>query len=638
MLELGPGEAQGTALYGETALAEARFVAVYHENTLLALTHVEARGSAFDDRYAGFYLDTVAAHPGRWDDPNHWAAPGWPSGAERTATVPAPLWGDRAITLPEGVNATVGEIVFTNGEHRNRIDGSGSLNFNGAQARITVTDAGAGWAEFDLGGPVSLSSGLTLDIQSVEADPFGPEFGALRLRGLWQGPGDLVKTGPGVASLTGGDKNFTGELRVEEGVLRITAPATPGQVASARVLSGGQLRLVSTGESRLYDLGVPLQLAGSGRDPAAVPEGDQRGILGSLRFDPFANDNGADLTRGVILSGDDPVSIHIDGTRNLLDVGGTVAGNTAFHKTGGGTLRLSGSSTTLFTSTVVNGTLRVDGDYDQLSVSLEPDGVLSGTGTLKNASGAGTVVLGPGEILSAESVSGLSYRFHLQSGSPPPLLRLQNDPPFDGGFNAANQFAVYLDVPPSAHPRFGFFSEASADLAAPTQSGAWSVYLRDEGENETYTLLTDEPNLFTSRHDGGTILGAGIGPTSYADWAAANDLPEGEDGPADNPFGTGPNLLNFALGLPAGIPPGLEDIQLGVTETGRLFARFRRAPALTGVVHVVEVTPDITDWSAPEILYDSDTDTLPTDFDQILVVDDQPQGATRFLRLKLHLK
>lgn len=697
-LELGTDPGQGSALYGQTDNPDARFVAVYHDDTLLALTHVEARGSAFDDRYADFYLDTVAAHPGRWgtlipnipgsgeirlefldaagsvletveatvqtgggtlalwlpatsdyiflpggngrwNDPNHWAAPGWPEGAGVEAVLPAPLWDNREILLPADLNVTLGELVFTNGPHRNRIAGAGALTFDGTSPRITVTDAGPGWAEFDLDHAVTLASTLVLDTTAVESDPFDPEFGALRLRGAWQGPGGLIKTGPGVASLTGENKSFTGELAVAEGVLRITEPATPAQVSAARVEAGGQLRLVSTGENREYNLGVPLQLEGSGRDPASVPEGGQLGILGALRFDPFANDNGAVLPGGVILSGNDPVSIHIDGTRNLLEIGGAVAGPASLSKTGGGTLRLSGGSVTGLSAEVYNGALRVDGDYPELSVSLHADGALSGTGTLKNASGAGTVVLGPVEILTAESVSGLSYRFYLQNGAPPPRLRLRNDPPFGGGFNAANQFALYLDSPPSAHPRFGFFSEASADLAVITESGAWSVYVRDEhSEEETYTLLTNAPDLFTSRQEGGTMLGAAIGPASFADWAAANDLPEGEDGPADNPFGTGPHLLNFALGLPAGIPPTLEDLQLGVTGNGHLFARFRQARGAGGVVVLVEITEDLTNWDGAEILYDSSGEpSAAPDFDRMLIVDEAPEGSTRFLRLRVIL-
>ena len=699
VLELGPGPGQGTAVYGETENPDARFVAIRDAaNNLLALTHVEARGSAFDDRYAGFYLDTVAAHTGRWgtlvpntlganviqlefldmtgrvleiqevifqpgggtqalwlpatseyiflpggdgrwNDPNHWAAPGWPEGAGVEAVLPAPLWDNREILLPADLNVTLGELVFTNGPHRNRIAGAGALTFDGTSPRITVTDAGPGWAEFDLDHAVTLASTLVLDTPAVESDPFDPEFGALRLRGAWQGPGGLVKTGAGVASLTGGGKDFTGELAVVEGVLRITDPATPGQVSATRVESGGQLRLVSTGEGREYNLGVPLQLAGSGRDPATVPVGVQLGILGALRFDPFANDNGAVLPGGVILSGNEPVSIHIDGTRNLLEIGGAVAGPASLSKTGGGTLRLSGGSVTGLSAEVYNGALRVDGDYPELSVSLHADGALSGTGTLKNASGAGTVVLGPGEILTAESVSGLSCRFYLQNGAPPPRLRLRNDPPFGGGFNAANQFALYLDSPPSAHPRFGFFSEASADLAVLTESGAWSVYVRDEhSEEETYTLLTNAPDLFTTRQEGGTMLGAAIGPASFADWAAANDLPEGEDGPADNPFGTGPHLLNFALGLPAGIPPTLEDLQLGVTGNGHLFARFRQARGAGGVVVLVEITEDLTNWDGAEILYDSSGEpSAAPDFDRMLIVDEAPEGSTRFLRLRVIL-
>ena len=713
VLELGAAAGQGTAVYGGTQNDNARFVALYDEtDALLALTHLEASGAAFDDRYAEFYFDTVAAQPGRWgtlipnnltagvsridfldangdvletledglngtvnagggvqaiwlpasaefvflpagngrwDDPNHWMAPGWPDSAGVAAVIPAPLWDDRAVTIPESLDVTVGSLTFANGDFRNRVDGPGTLTFdgNGAPAHLVVTDGGSGFAEFDLGGSVTLVTDLTMNTLSVEEDPFAPEFGALRLRGAWQGPGGLTKTGPGVASLTGGNKDFTGTLLVEEGVLRLTDPATPGMVSGVSVQPGGQIRLVSTGENRVYDFGGGVQLSGLGRNPDDVPEGDQRGILGALRFDPFANDNEAVLPGGVILGGDGVVSIHVDGTRNLLDLSGSLSGTENLSKSGGGTLRLSGSATAPLTSVVANGTLSVNGNYPELSISLQSDGVLSGTGTIKTATGAGTVEMGPGEVLTVGSVSGLSYRFRLQPGSAAPILRLQNDPPFVGGFNAANQFGLYLEGPPLAHPRFGFFSEASADLAALLQPGSWSVYLQDdEGsvthQDRTYTLLTQTPNLFTGRHNlgavEGTLLGAAVGPSTYTDWANANfDFGEA-DGPTDNPFGTGPNLLNYALGLPAGVFPGLADIWLGISENGHLFASFRRDPTLSDVIYIVETTEDLQNWDDVEILYDSSEDDQPNnDFDRMRIEDDAPGDPLRFLRLRMML-
>ncbi|MCC5849936.1 MAG: CotH kinase family protein [Verrucomicrobia bacterium] len=711
VLELGLDPEQGTAVYGQTANASARFVALYDDaNSLLALTQVEARGSEFDDRYADFYLDTVAAHPGRWgtlipnsladgvarvdfldaegnvletlnngleatgnaeggtlalwlpaatdfvflpggdgrwDNANHWQAPGWPDGPGVSATVKAPLWEHRAITVPEDVQVTLGALTFSNGENRNRIDGPGSFTFDGddGSAQIIVTDGGEGWAEFDLEGPVTLATALILITQSVETDPFEPEFGALRLRGTWQGPGGLTKTGPGVASLTGTDKNFEGHLIVEEGVLRITDPATPGQTAGVNVLDGGQIRLVSSGENRVYDFGVPLHLAGGGRNPDDVPEGDQRGILGALRFDPFANDNEAVLPGGVMLSGESSVSIHVDGTGNLLEIGGPLTGTVPFSKTGGGTLRLNGTSAMATNLDLANGTLRVDGDYPELAISVQADGVLTGTGTLGTAAGAGTIKLGPGEVLTAQSVSGLSYQFRLQIGTPAPILRLRDETPFVGGINAANHLALYLNQPPTAHPRFGFFSDSSANLRELTADGSWSVYLQDddgpeEHLDEKYSLLTNTPNLFTAHHNledvEGTLLGAAIGPANYGDWAEVNFEPGEADGPTDDPFGTGPNLLNFALGLPAGVLPGPGDIFLGITENGWLYARFRRDPNLTHLIYVVEAVPDITDWTDPEILYDSNVNTEDNnDLDRMLIVDEAPETDTRFLRIRI---
>ncbi|MCC5844288.1 MAG: CotH kinase family protein [Verrucomicrobia bacterium] len=715
VLELGTAAGQATAVYGEADAESAALVALYADSDLIALTHVEAGGSEFDDRYADFYFDSVAGHPGRWgslipndlaagidriefldldaqvlesveddlegavladggtvalwlpaesgfvflpggdgrwDDPNHWMAPGWPSAPDEMVIIPAPLFGDRSVIISEGVHAVVGTLLMTNGGYRNRIAGPGDLTFDAAghAAMVAVPDAGPGWAEFDLDGTVTLVSDLLLDTYSVEENPFEPEFGALRLRGTWQGSGDLVKLSPGTASLTGENKQFTGALRIEEGVLRITESSTPGQVASARVFPGGQLRLVSEGVGRVYDFGVPVELAGSGRNPEDVETGEQYGILGALRFDPFANDSEAILPGGVILAGGGSVSLHVDGTRNVLEIGGSLGGPGAFSKTGGGTLRLSGEDVSALTASVDNGTLRVDGSYPALAVSLGADGVLTGAGRVATASGSGSVTLGPGEVLTAQSVSGLSYRFRYAAGESAPILRLESETPFGPGFNSANTFALYLDQMPPAHPRFGFFSDASAGVADIVTDGDWFYYVRgDEDEaggvmyqGVNYVLLDVDQKLFTARHrlDGveGTLLGAGVGPAGYSAWAAVNLGPEDADGPTDNPFGTGPNLLKYALGLSAGVSAGEDAVWLGVDAAGRLFARFRRDPDLVDVVYFVEVTPDLTDWSDAEILYDSSMSAEENnDFDRMLILDDAPEGSPRFLRLRIML-
>ena len=714
VLELGTASGQGTAVHGETANSSVRFVAVYEDSdTLLALTQVEARGSEFDDRYADFYFDTVAGHPGRWgslipntltsgvdriafldmdgtvletldagleatleasggtgalwlpssgafiflpggngrwDDPNHWAAPGWPNGAGVEVFIGAGFWGDREIELPESVSATVGTVTFANGAHRTRLVGPGNFIFagDGEAARIVVSDADAGWAEVDFASPVTLATDLILDTQSVESDPLMPVFGSLRLRGGWIGPGGLIKTGPGVASLTGMGKDFTGELRVEEGVLRLTDPATPGQVSAARVLPDGQVRLVSTGETRVYDFGVPLQLSGSGRNPADVPEGDQRGILGALRFDPFANDNDAVLPGGIQLVGTDAVSLHVDGTRNVMEVGGSVTGTAPIAQSGGGMLRLSGTASGVLNLTVSNGQLRVDGAYPLLSVTLTSDGVMGGTGALADVSGAGTVSLGPDEELTVNQVSGLNYVFHLVPGEGTPRLRLKADPPFVGGLNASNSVKLYLDGPPMAHPRFGFFSESGADLAAVTQAVSWQVFDLDEGGSEvfkdtSYQLRGTVPSRFTALEVAGdvegTILGMRLGPENYAAWAAVNYAEGGEDGPTDNPFGTAPNLLSYALGLPVGTLPDLADIQLGVDGQKRLFARFHRDPLVDDIAYIVEITDNLMDWEEATILYDSrETLTENNDINRMLIVDENAEGDIRFLRLRIFLE
>ena len=114
--------------------------------------------------------------------------------------------------------------------------------------------------------PSSEVSDFTLNVEHLVGDP---EYGALRLRSDWTGPGGLIKSGSGIASLTGSGKNYTGPTTIERGVLRISEPATPLLSSSVTTLPGGQLRLTSgTGigdPPRNYAFGGTLYLSGFGR-------------------------------------------------------------------------------------------------------------------------------------------------------------------------------------------------------------------------------------------------------------------------------------------------------------------------------------------------------------------------------------
>ena len=692
VLELGDMPHQASALYGRTE-STAKFVALYDnlqgEGRPLAIAHVEAGGSEFDERYAAFYKEVVAGNPGvwgalipndlvggvkrisfldvhgheveallyadgapdtamasggaaavwlprtqefhflppgdgRWDEPNHWSAGLVPSDVGRRVYIGAPASGNREIVLPGGLDVTVGEMIFTNGAHRNRISGLGTLTFEAPDAEtpalIRVTDAGEGWTEFDLDGSVTLTSDLLVDTRMVETEADVPEFGAIRLRGEWLGAGRLEKTGPGVASLTGAGKNFTGELRVGEGVLRVTENATPAQTGAVLVESGGQLRLVSEGEGRTYPFGGSLHLSGMGRNPDDVPEGDQRGILGALRLDPMGNGNEGHVPAEIVLQGD-VVSLHVDGTGNTLNLQGTISGNAGLSKSGGGTLILSGAGANPVPMSIANGEVRVNGDFAESEVTLGENGVLSGSGRLGPLAGMGQVRLRAGDLLSAQSVNGLNYHF-----APGALLRLRADLPFVADFNPANQIVLIhpdLFYEGKSH-RAAFFTDAAANLTSRVQNADWTFLALDEEGQET--PVTQTPDIHGVAHtlqtDAGPVHGGILrfdfgpdAPSGYAEWAlthfdAAELADESLSGPAARqPGDTANNALKYILGVPPNtqVPPAHLPSIVMTPDHGLVF-RFARHRLFPGPFPVSEFAEDLQDpdnWQS-----------VPTDFSQ----------------------
>jgi autotransporter-associated beta strand protein len=75
-----------------------------------------------------------------------------------------------------------------------------------------------------------------------------------------------------------------------------------------------------------------------GRGPE-IPEQSALGKLGALRYDPGSQDNQAIVINPVQLTG--PTDLHVDGSRNILELAGVISGAHPITKSGGGTLRLS---------------------------------------------------------------------------------------------------------------------------------------------------------------------------------------------------------------------------------------------------------------------------------------------------------
>ncbi len=598
-----------------------------------------------------------------WTVNSHWdtnPAP-YPNGAGAAALINPPLGGDRNVDLPSPV--TVGRIAFPQNvsANRNRLRGQlpgNSLTFDNGEspARLEVGGTGTGFVEFEIVGGTILQSTLELDVSNITGDP---EHGALRLRQGWSGPGGLTKTGPGVASFTGEDKLYSGPTLIGEGVLRVTGPSTMTNSSSVTVLDGGQLRLVSgssPGVPRVHTFGGDLFLSGAGRG-GEIPEASGLGRLGALRYDPGNQDNHAIVTNHVEITTD--ASIHVDGSRNRLDLTGSLGGTGSLTKSGGGTLGIFGDQQT-HTSPVslANGQLLLRGSLGS-SISLGETSILNAAGQAGPLSGTGTLFL-PGTALSTPQVAGLHHAMVFTRTGPPDLLDPANagnallvtgDPGIPSGID------LYLDLPSGVNSstivQGGYLRPAGASWDDLFDHPATRVFVRDpagshEFDNRTWTLNTGAllasvpvtlPTPGESLH--GRILeirfdGALL---SYQAWREDFFDPGdvGNDtisGPEATPFADGiPNLLRFALGIDGGNGSG--SLPVLTHEAGNAIFSFRYDPRLRGLRWIVEATEDLTDWSEAEALFDSNEHLDLPDPEGRLAIGEEMDAPKRFYRLRV---
>lgn len=600
---------------------------------------------------------------GDWTADTNWSSAPlpYPNGAGLTVRIP-PATADRNVNLRAPV--TIGTIQFPQADStaRNRVrdqDNGNTLIFQSTNgpALIEVGGAGTGYVEFDVEVGATLQSDLRLHVTNLVGDA---EQGALRLRDGWSGPGGLIKSGPGVASLTGADKTYTGNTVIEAGVLLVTQPAAPASSPAIIVQSGGQLRLTSASDSsspRVYTFGGPLSLAGFGRGPE-IPEAQQQGKLGALRYDPGANGNQAIVTNPILLTA--PADLHVDGTRNTLTLTGDISGAQPITKSGGGTLELSADNSAYTQPVQVdNGGLALAGKLGS-SVHLAASATLTGTGAVGALTGEGTLRLQ--QMLAAPSVTGLTQQFvFTKTGAP---LYAQPAAASNGVLvlpmapNAPLAVEIYLPVaPPSGTSwRGGYFVPFAADLAAALAGVPKRVFVPDaQGsqlfQNQTWSELataqvTTVPETadFAAGSESGRTLEIRVGgaPVTFAAWQSAA-FPDPADranplvsGPGADPQGSGvPNLLRYALGLTLTDDPASRAPQFAGTAAAPAL-RFPFDAGRNDIAYVVEAADDLTDWAAATILFDSRVDVPPpAEADWITVSDPAPSGQQRFYRLRI---
>ncbi len=584
-----------------------------------------------------------------WNFPENWHHLTIPDAPGATAIVGPPENGNRNVSLT--APATIGELIIETGDtpFRNRLNGDHSLTLdnNGLPASLSVTGGGEGFAELQITGDTHLASGLILDVQHIGGDP---EHGALRLRQAWSGAGDVVKQGFGMASLTGGDKNLTGAVFINQGVLRFTASSAPPDISGLNVANGGQLRLSSTGTRETPAIhqfgGDQMIIAGAGRD--GVPTGQQLGILGALRYEPYSDaDHHALLTNPIVLS--DDASVHVAGGSNSLTLASSVTGPFSLTKSGGGSLVLASGETPDDSPEIVvnNGTVELRAIHNA-AIHLQEDGILTGNGTLlANVSGPGSVVVANETLLANSSTVAHVAAVLSNTGSSGNgtlfLADLSNPLPIP-----PQSIAIFLN--PTTQPlpgdRFlgGIITAHNFDLESALSATTVSLFLADPtGEithlGQTYRVLSDDdPFTWNVNQSTMEVLRSGK-PASYDQWRNLN-FPDPEDrnndeisGPLSSHNSMTPNLFRYAFSLDHQESP---TAYMPVLNTTDHTFRFPFYPAKNDLAWIVRASENLTDWDT--VLFDSRNDPVPETASNGWASVPYPNHASRlFLRLELML-
>jgi autotransporter-associated beta strand protein len=284
------------------------------------------------------------------------------------------------LTLTDGIvsTQTFGSATITN-----------SLDLGADQTFAT----GAGTLTFLSGGQIRLH-GHTLTLATNQTG-----VGGITVFSLLTGTGNLVKTGPGVAEISGagaGVNDFSGTTTVLEGELRLSRP-TPGLAAitgDIAIGGGPGAALVSTSVAEKIADPATISIAADGTfAPGATETVAALELAGGsvttgpnlLAVTQIVSQSGAlpaAITGRLRLAGSGQQTLQVAGTGALVIAADVDrAGAQEWLKTGPGTAVLGGTVATGAIE-VAAGTLRINGDAGATEIRPLAGATVAGTGTL----------------------------------------------------------------------------------------------------------------------------------------------------------------------------------------------------------------------------------------------------------------
>jgi autotransporter-associated beta strand protein len=389
-------------------------------------------------------------------------------------------------------------------------------------------------------GTVQLASGTSLSVGVAGTSTFS---------GVVEGPGQLVKRGPGLLHLSSsvtGAVTYTGGTRIEQGTLRVSGATLTG---GYEVLADASLEVGDTG-----NVVLPGNLTGAGR---LVKKG----------FNTLELTGNNDLTGGGVIEEGRLIAaasavrgaFALTGASSVLEIRqtgdavytGSTSGIGAVVKSGPGTLTLGGSFGQSGTTTVAEGTLRGPaGSFPAgitnnaaMVIDQPADGTYTGT-----IFGSGTVRKTGGGVLTMAGFSGFAGGFFVDAGT------LRNTAQISGGGRLQLASGTTLDV--RAAVQRAILGLPGSDIvinSSPVTLGASSAFdgFRHSGSlrigSSAVTILSLGPALLGGFTEVGT-------PTANGSISAANGvtLPTGAiltaRGSINGRFSAAPGALLVATG------------------------------------------------------------------------------------------